>query len=372
MSKFYSYNILTQLDFSGGNTNVYTNNIISNDTTIFTSTSNGLVYKIDSVGNKDIVFKNDTNSTIQSIKQINNDSICVAYDNRFKVLDLRVNNQFQVAMERQFKETVHSMDTSGFKVALGFELTGSDAPIRVFDIRNGSDISNTVNIVQSSHNDDITSLCFQKENNNFLLSGSVDGTCNLYDLSKYNQKDLDEEVIEEVITLDSVHKCKFINKFNKRIGILTHTEQFGTYNIMSESEDKIFFGDLREPMNCKYIIDFNDDYLFGGDIDESKLSIYNYDNKGGLKKNINIKGLHNNEVIRDFELVNDILYTCGEDGRVNVIKLEVEKENEDDKHKLKSGFKKKSKSKKDKKNKLLTSDNNDNPTKNKVNKYNPY
>lgn len=364
MSNFNNFQILSQVDL-GNSDGAYTNNIISNASSIFASTSNGIVYKIDSNGGHDIVFKNENNGNIQNIKQITNDSICVTYDNWFKVVDLRQNNNKQVAIQRQFKERIHSMDSDNHKVALGFELTGADAPIRVFDVRNNSDNS-TINIIQSSHNDDITSLCFQKNNNNFLLSGSVDGTCNLYNLDKYNSKELDEEVIEEVITLDSVHKCKFINKFNKRIGILTHTEQFATYNIMSESEDKIFFGDLRESMSCKYVIDFNDDFVFGGDISTSKLSIYNYNNNGQLSKNIDILGLHNNEVIRDYELVNDILYTCGEDGRVNIVKLEIEES--ESKLKLKSGFKNKSKSKK-RDNKMLV---HENSNKNTGVKYNPY
>ncbi|XBW35152.1 hypothetical protein QEN19_000715 [Hanseniaspora menglaensis] len=357
MSKFKSYDVLTSLDFNG-NESVYTNNIISNDDSIFTSTSNGFVYKIDSQGNKKIVYNNQSKSNIQNIKPIENEKICVTHDNWFKVVDLNTNT---IIIEKQFKERVHSMDTNGYHVALGFELTGSDAPIRVFDIRKDLETS-IINIVQSSHNDDITSLCFQKENPNLLLSGSVDGTCNLYDLSKYNDKDLDEEVIEEVITLDSVHKCRFISKFNKRIGILTHTEQFGTYNIMSESEDKIFFGDLREPTKCKYIMDFNDDYIIGGDINESKLSIYNYDNKGKLKKNIEIVGLHGNEVIRDYEMVNNVLYTCGEDGKVWVVRLEVDEKKE----KIGASFsQKKSKHKKDKKKSLDSG-------KGKISKYNPY
>lgn len=362
MSKFNNFEKLSEIDL-GNNDGAYTNNIISNSSFIFASTSNGIVYKIDSNGGHEIVFKNESNGNIQNIKQINNDSICVTYDNWFKVVDLRQNINKQVAIQRQFKERIHSMDSDNHKVALGFELTGSDAPIRIFDVRNNSENS-TVNIIQSSHNDDITSLCFQKNNNSFLLSGSVDGTCNLYNLDNYNSKDLDEDVIEEVITLDSVHKCKFINKFNKRIGILTHTELFATYNIMSESEDKIFFGDIREAMSCKYVIDFNDDFVFGGDIATSKLSIYNYNNNGELKKNIDIIGLHNNEVIRDYELVNDILYTCGEDGRVNIVKLDIEETKS--KLKLKSGFKNKSKSKN---NKTLD---HDNSNINKSFKYTPY
>ncbi|CAI8492322.1 unnamed protein product [Hanseniaspora opuntiae] len=229
----------------------------------------------------------------------------------------------RVPIEKIFKERVHSMDAFSSKLALGFELTGPDAPIRLFDIRKDFNKSQ-IDIIQASHHDDITSLNIHRGDPNILLSGSVDGTCNLYDLSKYNDEILDEEVLEEVITLDSVHKCNFINKINKRIGILTHTEQFGTYNVMSETEDKIMYGDLREPMGCKYIIDFDDDFVYGGDIDESKMSVYSYTTKGKLKKNIDIIGIHGNEVIRDFKLVNDTLYTCGEDGKVNVIQMKVD------------------------------------------------
>lgn len=342
MSNYGSYDIISTLDFAENASNVYTNNIISNSTSIFTSTSNGKVFRIDSQGNKILVFNDGNNDNIQNIKTLDENDICISYDNVIKIMDLRTNES---VFEKKFKERVHSMDTHLSKLALGFELTGPDAPIRLFDIRTGLDKSQ-IDIVQSSHHDDITSLYIHRGDPNMLLSGSVDGTCNLYDLSKYNNEILDEEVLEEVITLDSVHKCKFINKINKRIGILTHTEQFGTYNVMSESEDKIMYGDLREPMGCKYIIDFDDDFIYGGNIDESKMSIYSYTTKGKLKKNIDIMGIHNNEVIRDFKLVNDVLYTCGEDGKVNVIKMNRdEKETEKKNKKLKGGLRIKKKSK---------------------------
>ncbi|KAF0278553.1 hypothetical protein FOG50_00580 [Hanseniaspora uvarum] len=344
MSDYGSYNIVSTLDFNENASSVYTNNIISNTSSIFTSTSNGKVYRIDSEGNKIMVFNEKTNENIQNIKTLDENNICVSYDNVMKILDLRTNTN---VFEKKFKERVHSMDTHLSKLALGFELTGPDAPIRLFDIRMGLEKSQ-IDIVQSSHHDDITSLYIHRGDPNMLLSGSVDGTCNLYNLSKYNEEILDEEVLEEVITLDSVHKCKFINKINKRIGILTHTEQFGTYNVMSESEDKIMYGDLREPMGCKYIIDFDDDFIYGGNIDESKMSIYGYTIKGTLKKNIDIMGIHGNEVIRDFKLVNHVLYTCGEDGKVNVIKMSVdEKEPLKKSKKLKGGLRSKKKSKSD-------------------------
>lgn len=320
MSTYGSYEILSTLDFNDTASGVYTNNIIANSTSIFTSTSSGKVYKIDSQGNKILVFNDVNKNNIQNIKTLDENNICISYDNVIKIMDLRTNAS---AIEKIFKERVHSMDAFSSKLALGFELTGPDAPIRLFDIRKDFNKSQ-IDIIQASHHDDITSLNIHRGDPNILLSGSVDGTCNLYDLSKYNDEILDEEVLEEVITLDSVHKCKFINKINKRIGILTHTEQFGTYNVMSESEDKIMYGDLREPMGCKYIIDFDDDFVYGGDIDESKMSVYSYTTKGKLKKNIDIIGIHGNEVIRDFKLVNDTLYTCGEDGKVNVIQMKVD------------------------------------------------
>ena len=320
MSTYGSYEILSTLDFNDTASGVYTNNIIANSTSIFTSTSSGKVYKIDSQGNKILVFNDVNKNNIQNIKTLDENNICISYDNVIKIMDLRTNTS---AIEKIFKERVHSMDAFSSKLALGFELTGPDAPIRLFDIRKDFNKSQ-IDIIQASHHDDITSLNIHRGDPNILLSGSVDGTCNLYDLSKYNDEILDEEVLEEVITLDSVHKCKFINKINKRIGILTHTEQFGTYNVMSETEDKIMYGDLREPMGCKYIIDFDDDFVYGGDIDESKMSVYSYTTKGKLKKNIDIIGIHGNEVIRDFKLVNDTLYTCGEDGKVNVIQMKVD------------------------------------------------
>lgn len=320
MSSYGSYEILSTLDFNDTASGVYTNNIIANSTSIFTSTSSGKVYKIDSQGNKILVFNDVNKNNIQNIKTLDENNICISYDNVIKIMDLRTNAS---AIENIFKERVHSMDAFSSKLALGFELTGPDAPIRLFDIRKDFNKSQ-IDIIQASHHDDITSLNIHRGDPNILLSGSVDGTCNLYDLSKYNDEILDEEVLEEVITLDSVHKCKFINKINKRIGILTHTEQFGTYNVMSETEDKIMYGDLREPMGCKYIIDFDDDFVYGGDIDESKMSVYSYTTKGKLKKNIDIIGIHGNEVIRDFKLVNDTLYTCGEDGKVNVIQMKVD------------------------------------------------
>ncbi|SGZ38414.1 uncharacterized protein HGUI_00614 [Hanseniaspora guilliermondii] len=342
MSKYGSYEILSTLDFNDSTSGVYTNNIIANLTSIFTSTSKGNVYKIDSQGNKILVFDDINKNNIQNIKTLDENNICISYDNVIKIMDLRSNAN---VIEKNFKERVHSMDAFSNKLALGFELTGPDAPIRLFDMRKDFNKSQ-IDIIQSSHHDDITSLYIHRGDPNILLSGSVDGTCNLYDLSKYNDEILDEEVLEEVITLDSVHKCKFINKINKRIGILTHTEQFGTYNVMSESEDKIMYGDLREPMGCKYIIDFDDDFVYGGNIDESKMSIYSYTTKGKLKKNIDIVGIHGNEVIRDFKLVNDIMYTCGEDGKVNVIKMNIdEKDALKKSNKMKGGLKTKKKHK---------------------------
>lgn len=128
MSSYGSYEILSTLDFNDTASGVYTNNIIANSTSIFTSTSSGKVYKIDSQGNKILVFNDVNKNNIQNIKTLDENNICISYDNVIKIMDLRTNTS---AIEKIFKERVHSMDAFSSKLALGFELTGPDAPIRL-------------------------------------------------------------------------------------------------------------------------------------------------------------------------------------------------------------------------------------------------
>ena len=90
---------------------------------------------------------------------------------------------------------------------------------------------------------------------NLLLSGSTDGLVNIYDTSISEEEDALYQVINHG---SSIHHAGFLD--NLDIFALSHDETLSIHRLADPNEDTeepspTVFGDLREKLNCEYVVD---------------------------------------------------------------------------------------------------------------------
>ncbi|EFA03321.1 WD repeat-containing protein 89-like Protein [Tribolium castaneum] len=102
-------------------------------------------------------------------------------------------------------------------LAAGTNLFEGDSFILFWDVRKNSLLGG----YWESHTDDITQLKFHSDDSNKLISGSVDGLINLYDLSENNEEDA---LIDSLNTESSIEKLAWFQQGrNDIISCVTHT-----------------------------------------------------------------------------------------------------------------------------------------------------
>ncbi len=301
------------------------------------------------------------NSSITGVKSVdgNSDSNVIATSGQdgVKLWDLRNESKNPIWSAQPLnKSAITSIDinstTNPNKIAVGTELTGSDAGVFIWDYR-----FNTAPIISytDSHNDDITDIKFHPLNSKILISGSTDGYINIYDTS-INEE---EDALFQTINHSSIHSCGFTS--NKRIYALSHIETLSIYelndNDFGKEEDlevitPIEFGDLRPLLNCDYTIDLIPNYIAIGnnnnDNNNNNCRLVSFETNETnnetieTNKTISLIGGHGEEVIRSIYKNKNgkEIFTGGEDGIVKIWNIDNEVKH---KHKNKN---KKNKSKK--------------------------
>lgn len=107
-----------------------------------------------------------------------------------------------------------------------------------------------------SHNDDVTELQFHPTLPNCLLSGSTDGLVNVYDVSI---SDEDDALVQVQNHGSSISHAGFLS--GSDFFALSHDETFSIYRLNEEGESTdepyfpTVFGDLREKLDCEYLVD---------------------------------------------------------------------------------------------------------------------
>jgi len=115
------------------------------------------------------------------------------------------------------------------EIAVGTEQLGGEAYLLLWDIRASNKLSRGF---WDTHNDDITSIKFNKEKTNLLATGSTDGQVNVLDLS---MSDEDEALYTSHNTESSVNKLVWYTKKKNatQLAIHTHTEEIQLWDIDS-------------------------------------------------------------------------------------------------------------------------------------------
>jgi WD40 repeat protein len=166
------------------------------------------------------------------------------------------------------------INKSSTLLATGGELSGEDAKINFYDLR-----SHQAPIHQfiESHQDDITQLLFHPIYENQLVSGSMDGLINMYDLKDFDE----EEAIQTVLKFDqSISKLGFFGNQAEFLFSSSHMEHLRLWNL--QSGDCI--SDFCDLKGYNFDNQFRMDYFINGHFDSlnERLFISGGDNSGRI------------------------------------------------------------------------------------------
>ncbi|KAL2708013.1 hypothetical protein KLU848_3430 [Kluyveromyces marxianus] len=293
---------------------------------LVTSLSNGSIHLMDWNNLKTISSIQCHESSINDMKVINSDFdagslIATAAEDGVKVWDVRSKSNVAL-LQNEKSSPFYSLDSRHNLLACGTELKDYDAELHIYDIRNWS---KPVRSFIDSHHDDITDIKFHPCDPNLLMSGSTDGYVNIYDLTQPEE----EDALHQVINFASIHSCGWLAP--NRIWSLSHMETFAVHELNDKSNDMVEpkpleFGDIREKWGCDYVIDVYPSFIATGKSHDTRgeLKIIPFQNeRADVENALVIPDAHGNEVIRDVLIPknsNNLLYSCGEDGYVNVWK----------------------------------------------------
>ena len=289
---------------------------------LLTSLSNGDIHLLDWKTNQTITKITSGNVPINKIKVINSDFhneslFATASLEAVKIFDIRSKGQI-ASINNDKGSPFLSLDSRDGRLACGTELSGVDAELYIYDVR---DFTNPIRALVDSHHDDITDVKFHPSDKNLLLSGSTDGYTNIYDLTQEEEDD----ALHQVINYASIHSCGWISP--RRIYTLSHMETFAISELNDKSEElkepqPLDFGDIREKWDCNYVIDIYPGYIATGKSEESRGSMNIIPLMGEipqLDSIVRIDNAHGDDVIRDVFIPPqqaEMMYSCGEDGYV--------------------------------------------------------
>lgn len=291
---------------------------------LLTSLSNGEVHHLDWVTGKSKTVDQAGSSSINKLKIINSDyesgtSYAVASNDAVNVFDIRSRDRL-VSLKNDKNAPFLSLDSRHNLLACGTELSGVDAEVHIYDIRNWS---TPVRSFLDSHHDDVTDIKFHPSDSKVLLSGSTDGYTNVYDLAQEDE----EDALHQVINYASIHSCGWLTP--KRIYTLSHMETLAIHELNDKSDEPrepqpFDFGDVRNKLSCNYVVDLYPGYVAVGGSRQGAgfLKLVPFDNEEfSLDTALTIPSAHGDEVVRDvFISSSNILYSCGEDGTVRTWK----------------------------------------------------
>jgi WD40 repeat protein len=190
-----------------------------------------------------------------------------------------------------------------------------------------------------SHTDTITELGFlptNGKNAGIIFSGSTDGLINVYNSS---ESDEDEAVLQVINHKSAIHHAGLVGDDIYALGtdetLSFYRQQISDVEL--EVPQPVHLGDVRERLDCNYIIGIVQTYP-----EASILAAGNYSEhprvdlaplvKNGpalslewtpdLNEQIRLAGGHGQEVVRDVVVlpIQSVAFTCGEDGMVRVWK----------------------------------------------------
>lgn len=293
---------------------------------LLTSLSNGHIHLVDWCTGETIHDFAAHSASISSLKVLNNeftnsDLFASASEDSVKIFDVRTSSCV-ATLHNDKSAPFLSLDSRHDMLACGTELSGVDAELHIYDIKK---LSEPLRSFVDSHHDDVTDIKFHPGDPGVLMSGSTDGYVNIYDLTNSDE----EDALHQVINFASIHSCGWLAP--KRIYTLSHMETFAIHELNDKSDDlrepkPVEFGDVRQPWGCDYIVNVNPGFIAAGRSQETQgeLKLIAFNNEKVDTTNVlTIPQAHGDEIIRDVlipDQTTDMLYSCGEDGCLNIWK----------------------------------------------------
>lgn len=199
-----------------------------------------------------------------------------------------------------------------------------DVSVLLFDARN---TSTPLRNYAESHTDSITQLAFHPTQPNALMSGSTDGLVSIFDVNQADEEDALQQVLNP---RSAVHCAGFLTA--DQAYVLTTDEQFLIYPLAEpvegvEPAQPIDFGDVREKLDCMYVIDLlrqpdGQPVIAYGHNENQTLSVVQLagPEPWGFGPSVGFPGAHGEEVVRDVLVMEGRAFSCGEDGQVKIWK----------------------------------------------------
>ncbi len=193
-----------------------------------------------------------------------------------------------------------------------------DVSVLLYDTRKAS---TPLRNYSESHTDTITQLAFHPTQPNVLLSASTDGLVSFFDVDIAEEEDALQSVLNPRA---AVHCAGFLSP--TEVYVATTDEHISIHSL-NESDDRdiLEFGDVREKLDCMYIVTtVNDEQpvLVCGHNVKQTLSLVQLDKSRSYDfgARIELPGAHGEEVVRDVLLLSGEkkAISCGEDGHVKV------------------------------------------------------
>lgn len=303
----------------------------TNTSSIYASSSNGQIHLLSTNPLKwsSISSFNAHNGPIHKLKSNPNNSnilISCSEDSTVKLWDSRIEFKPIHILNNSRNLPFYSLDVNHGLIASGSQLKGTDSELILWDERK---LDKPLRSFIDSHNDDITDVKFHPLRKNILLSGATDNYVNIYDINI----EIEDDAQLQCINFASVHSANFLS--SNRIYVLSHMETFGIFDLSTENDldpeinnnniqnnkrgDKDF-GDIREKWNCEYVIDlYAPGYVACGSNSENIVRLFEFDAQNenfNPSKCWNLQGGHGDDIVRDISIINNTVFTAGEDSKI--------------------------------------------------------
>nr|OQO31334.1 hypothetical protein B0A51_02108 [Rachicladosporium sp. CCFEE 5018] len=220
---------------------------------------------------------------------------------------------------------ISAVACAGNFIAAGTESTKEglgDVSVLIYDMRSPAQ---PIRSYAESHTDTITQLAWHPTQSNLLLSGSTDGLVSIFDANIPEEEDALMQVLNP---RSAVHCAGFLT--DDQVYTLSTDEQFSVYGLdkTGTTEEEPLpahqFGDLREKLDCMYVINVaqqsflpNPVVAFGHNVNQTLSLVPLQDPNWSIGSRVDLPGAHGEEVVRDILFVDAATtLTCGEDGHV--------------------------------------------------------